>query len=264
MPLLTPAKTIISEWAYHLDGGTATVTPGNNTFGTAVQLGGGNLAEEAWAIRLNIVSIAVSAASKDSLTQIGFDFSGGATFPASPNRYNSFTLLTSCAGAWGAGGSGVWYYFPLRVPAGTSVMARGSVNNATVGTQGVRLETFGQPKYPESVRRGSYVESLGIVTASSRGTLLTPGVGSEGTAVSLGTLDANHPCWYWEFGWGTADTTMTNAWYLIDLLAGSSSGKVILTDGLATSTSAEIINKGSALGYANINEVAGEIGRAHV
>lgn len=269
MPLLVPSKTIMGEFQFSEGSHTTTrpaaafgtsITPGNNTFGTAVQVGA-DLTVEAWAILIGVNSINLSVNAKDSLTQIGFDFAGGTTFPASPDRYNSITLLTSCASPYNfttsGAGVGILYYFPLRIPSGTAILARGSVNNATVGTQNVWWQTWGRPKYPEATRRGCYVESLGIVAGSSRGTVVTPGGASEGTAVSLGTLNSNAPCWYWEFGHGINDGSMSNAAIHNDLLMGSSSGPLILENGLVVSSTAESLTKAPSLMYNPIHEVAG-------
>lgn len=250
MPLLSPTKTMgifehvemspsastrpaASNW------GTST-TPGNNTFGTAVAIGS-NTTEDLWALEFTVTGVAVSAAAKDLLVQIGFDFAGGTTFPASPDRYNSITLLASCAIGYNLGF--VKYWFPLCIPAGTKIMARSSVNNATVGSAFVAWAGWGRPKYPEATRRGQYVESLGAVTATSKGTDITPGTTSDGTAVLMGTLAADHPCWYWEFGYGINDSTMANNAIHCDLLAGSDTGDVILRDGYVRTTSGEGIEK---------------------
>lgn len=233
--------------------GTQTV-PGNNTFGTPVQIGA-NLTEDLWAIRFQITGVAASAQGKDCLVQIGFDFAGGTTFPASPDRYNSITLLASCAGPYNQGG-GVEYFFPLFVPAGTAILARSSVNNATVGSAYVAWHGYGRPKNPESCRAGSFVESLGIVSATSRGTTVTPGTTSDGTAVLLGTLDSDHSCWYWEYGYGCNDTTMSNAALHADLQAGSG-GPFVLQNGLVNTTTSETVNKRASARVVPIFDVAG-------
>lgn len=262
MPLLVPHKSPVGEFTAregsHLtsrpavDYGTS-LTPGNNAYGTAVQVGV-NTTLECWGLHINVNSINVSAAAKDSLTQIGIDFSGGATFPVTPTKYNSITLLTSCAANYASNGHGVNYYFPLYLPAGTSIMARGSTNNGTVGTQNVNWIVYGRPKNPEAVRRGQFVQSMGIVEAGSNGTTLTPGTTSEGTAVSVGTVDVES--WYWEWGRGCNDSTMTATAMHTDILMGASSGPVIVENLVSGSASAEAIRKPASLEKAPIYSVA--------
>lgn len=252
MPLLVPHRTPIGEFTYregsHLTTRPATtfgttVTPGNNTYGTAVQVGADTV-EECWGILIGVNGIGVATVAKDSLTQIGFDFTGGTTFPASPDRFNSIELLTSCAHNYLVGG-GVQFYFPLYLPAGTAILARGSTNNATVGTQNVWWTLFGRPKNPETIRRGQYVQALGITAASSSGTALTPGGAAEGTAVSVGTITDNS--WFWEWGVGQNDADMLAAVLHTDILIGSSSGPVIVENLIHTSAAAEVHTKSSSL-----------------
>lgn len=249
MSLLSPSKSI--GIFNHIEGsheadrpatgawGTAT-TPGQNTYGTAVEIGS-NTTEDLWAIGFKITGIAVSGSAKDALVQIGFDFAGGTTFPASPDRYNSITLLASCAGNNNTGPVNFW--FPLGLPSGTKIMARSSVNNATVGQARVAWTGWGRPKYPEATRRGQYVEGLGATPASSSGTTITPGTTSVGTAELLGTIDANHPCWFWEYGYGINDSTMTAVGLHVDLLAGSATGDVILQNAFLRTSGGEVIDK---------------------
>lgn len=259
MPLLVPSRTAFGEFqaieGSHLTTQPATafgttVTPGNNAFGTAVQVGA-DLTLDAYGIYINVNSVAVSGAARDALLQIGFDWSGGTTFPASPDSFNSITLLVSCASGMVAGG--VNYYFPLFIPAGTAILARGSVNNATVGTMRVFWQTSCRPARPEAIRVGRYVESLGAVTASSRGTTITPGTTSEGSWTSIGTLGSDRPCWFWEWGVGINTGTMANQMHATDLAADSSGDRIILRDGTSGATTAEAITKIQAFGSTGLN-----------
>lgn len=226
----------------------STITPGNNAWGASVQVGA-DLTMDAYGIYINCNSVGVSSTAKDGLLQIGFDWSGGTTFPASPDEFNSITLLVSSASGLVAGG--VNYYFPLFIPAGSAILARGRVNNATVGSMRVFWQTVARPRRPELVRSGSYVVSLGAVEASSRGTLVTQGTASDGSWVSIGTLPADRPCWFWEFGAGTGVTSMNNQFCMCSLAADSTGARIILRDGSVGTTTAEAITKLHAIGAAS-------------
>lgn len=273
MTLLSPTKTIgIFEY---IEGSHETtrpaasnwgtvMTPGNNTWGTAVQVGS-DVVEDLWAIEFVFTGGGVSTATKSTLVQIGFDFSGGTTFPASPDRYNSITLLVGATVGYNVGrGTGFW--FPLGIPAGTAILMRASTENATVGSVYGAWTGWGRPKYPEATRRGQYVESLGAVEATSRGTAVTPGTTSEGTAVLLGTIGTDHPCWYWEFGFSPYnDTTQTANAVHCDLLAGSATGDVILQNGYAYTNAGEALCKLPSIHrfpYADVPGNTGIYGRA--
>jgi hypothetical protein len=69
---------------------------------------------------------------------------------------------------------------------------------------------------------GSGVEAMGIVTASSRGTLITPGTTADGSWVSLGTTTQEYRYIYVQHGGGNdADTTINAGVVSVELGAGS-------------------------------------------
>lgn len=209
--------------------GTA-VTPGNNAMGSYTQLLAG-LANDAYGVLININSNNVSAAARDTLINIGIDEAGGSSY-AVKIPY----LLGSCASQMDVLG-GIWYYFPLFVRAGSTIAAQASVNNATVGTLRVWSTFFGRPRNPAACKVGSYVEAIGAVSASSRGTLITPGTTADGAWTSLGaTTKAN---WWWQTGMGVNDSTMSALLYALDLAVGSSGEMPLITDQIWRSDATE-------------------------
>ena len=117
------------------------VTPGNNTYGSyAALISGASVTDDAHGILININSVSTSTAAKDCIVTIGIDPAGGASYTAFIEH-----LLCSCAGAYASaqcGAGGVNYYFPVRVPSGSSIAAKASVNNATVGTVRVAVTLY--------------------------------------------------------------------------------------------------------------------------
>jgi hypothetical protein len=77
------------------------------------------------------------------------------------------------------------YVFPLRIPAGTRISGTHRSVRASNTTLRVRMRLFGGGE--GSHWTGTGVESVGAVTASSRGTLVTAGTTSDGTFTALGT-----------------------------------------------------------------------------
>lgn len=199
----------------------ATITPAQNSYGSYATVLGTPLADPAYAIEIIVREIAVSAQDTSSLTTIGIDRAGGTS-------YSDFIphLLTSCAGSvGGASPIGVRYWFPLFIPAGATLGAKGSINNATVGTQLVQVRLFCRPSHPHLVRAGSFVRSFGEDTANSRGTAVTLGNASEGAWTQLGTIaDANLFAWAVAFG-PTGITTASNQRIHCDLGIGDASNK---------------------------------------
>lgn len=187
------------------------VTPGNNTKGSWVQLLSG-LAYEAIDVEVQINSGSSSAAARDILVDIGYDPAGGTSYSVLiPD------LLGSCAGGLADLGPCV-YHFPLKIPAGATVAARASINNGTVGTVRVIINVKGRPAHPTLHKVGTYVVAVGITSGSSSGTAITPGTTSDGSWTSLGS--PSKPAWHWQLGFGVSDSTMSALCYYGDLSVG--------------------------------------------
>lgn len=202
------------------------VTPGNNTKGSWAELIDGALVtEDVWFILVNLNSNAVSAAARDTLVDIGIDPSAGTSYVVKiPN------LLMAGASRYNVGSGGVWYCFPLHIPAGSSIAARSSVNNATVGTHRCFAILLGAPRRPETTRKGTYIEAFGATEASSRGTTVTPGTTSEGAWTQLGT--ASRALWWWQVGSAANDASFQAAGIHLDVSAGTASDKKMLIEDL--------------------------------
>ena len=214
------------------------ITPAQNSFGSYTEiLSDTSVTRDCYAILINVNSIFTATQAKDSLTTIGIDTAGGTSYvDLIPN------LLTSCAGDYGAKG-GIWYYFPVYIPAGSAIAAKGSVNNATVGTQRVAIWLYGAPTNPESLIYGHGVESVGITAASSCGTTVTSGTVSEGSWTSLGTTAKKWiAC---TCGMGINDGTMSSGnIHHADISYGDGTNQIMLDmdRGFTISTTSEDLN----------------------
>lgn len=246
MPIIFPPE-VVPEYTWRLDthgpGARpssalgATVTPGNNTKGSYAELIDGALVvNDVWAIEITINSGNASIQARDILVDIATDPTAGTSYSVIINN-----LLGSMAGGMrNFDGCPIRYLFPLYIPAGSSIAARASVNNATVGTVRVLATLYGLPTIPARTRRGTSVQTIGAVTASSRGTAVTSGTTSEGAWTELGTL--TNDAWWWQFGVGFNDSSMGGNLYGIDLSAGASGGDVALMDELfASATNLEAL-----------------------
>lgn len=204
----------------------ATVTPAQNSKGSYAQVFTA-LARNCYFLSININSNNVAAAARNTLVDIGIDPAGGTSYTVLiPD------LLGSCASALGAlsttAGHGIWYHFPIWIPAGATVGARASVNNATVGTLRVRCKAYGSPRDRSLVKVGTRVTAYGITGASSAGTTITSGTTSEGTWTSLGSIA--HRNWWWQAGMGVSDSTMSALMYYMDLGVGDGSNKFVVIE----------------------------------
>lgn len=222
------------------------ITPGNNAYGSYTEVMAGSLVtSDAFGIHINVNSNAVTASARDTLVDIGVDPSGGTSWVSTiPD------LLASCAAPYDQKGSGVDYFFWVFVPSGSSLAAKATVNNATVGTLRVNCRILTKPKHPELLRGlvGKYVRAFGTSVGSSSGTAVTPGQASDGAWTALGSALAE-PLWYWQVGFGVNNATMTNLVYHADLGLGTGTDiREAILDNIITMTTVEELGQKSGLG----------------
>jgi hypothetical protein len=227
--LVTP----VNEWGLIIQSHTgrpatnfgATITPGINTYGSyASVLAGASVTYDVYGIGIAFNSNFVSTAARDTIVTIGLDPAGGSSFTDCISH-----LLASCAVPHAGSGDGVSYYFPLFIKAGSSIGAKASINNATVGTLRCWVTLYCQPSKPEAIKAGSFVTTFGANTAASRGTSVTPGTASEGAWTSLGALTQTH--WYWQAGFGINSAAMATESLHMDLGIGDgSNNKIAISD----------------------------------
>lgn len=206
-----------------------TVTPGNNSMGSWAEIVDGALiTSDVFGIEVNFNSNAVSAAARNTLCDIGVD-------PTAGTSYSTIIpyLLATSAAPRNVGQGGIWYFFPLFIPAGSSIACRASVDNATVGTLRVAIRLYGRPRFPDAVRVGRRVEAVGTVTGTSEGTVVAAGGASEGSWTSLGTISRG--AWFFQLGVGSSDASLTAGTCDWDLAAGDATNKRIIGQPLATS-----------------------------
>lgn len=204
---------------------TTSVTPAVGSKGSWAQLGS-DLVDDTFGLLINISNNSASAASRNTVVDIGVDESGG----------TSYSVLIADLLAGGAAtytaGLGIWYYFPIFIPAGAAVAARaqGTVTTALrVGC--VHMQ---RPYNPSMIRKGSFVETLGITAPD--GTAITPGTTSEGSWTSLGTTSKR--CWWWQAGIqvNAADTSWNAGAIHLDVAVGDGTNFDIIIQDLGATT----------------------------
>jgi hypothetical protein len=218
-----------------------TITPGNNVFGSYVQVLPAT-SDETFLIRITITGVGVVSTAKDCLVTIGIDPAGGTSYVDT-----IVNLLASCAPNYHSTLPGpTEYEFPLRIPAGASLAAKASVNNATVGTAGVAITLWGRPSRPDLVKAGTFVTTFGANTAASNGTAITVGTTAEGAWTQIGAA-LTTPLFYWEFGFGANNATLLATSINVDLgLGDASNKKVVISNAFVGQTTSETISKPAA------------------
>lgn len=195
----------------------ATITPNTtvNTFGAWVQLASAaNIPYDVYGVQLCFNNAATSNSNRLILANIGVDNAGGTNYlTIIPN------LMASKAYPYTTAPNGIWYYFPLYIPAGSSIAVQATSSVTT--TFNCSAYFYGLPRRPEAVRAGSYVDVYGLNTTTRQGTSVTMGTTAEGAwSASLGTTTRS--TWWWQMG-VSMDTTAINAAIVhCDLAAGAS------------------------------------------
>jgi hypothetical protein len=200
----------------------ALVTPVTNAYGTPQQLFG-PLSSPAYGMTINANSNTGAGVSRNTVLQILIDPAGGTSYTELMGG-----IVCSNAPNYTIGSGGVWYYFPIYIPAGASVAvaARGS---ATAALR-VYVTIHQNPRQSSDRSLGSFVETLGLTLGNSvaSGISVTAGTTALGNWTLIGTT--TKPCWYWEYGLqiSTADTAYGAQTIHVDIGVGD--GTVAGTD----------------------------------
>lgn len=207
------------------------VTPGTApTFGAWTQVATtANIANDVYGVAVCINNAATSATTRNILLDLGVDNAGGTNYLVKIPYLQGGNATT-----YGLGSSGIWYYFPLYINRGSSVAVRAMSNNTTAFNCLVYF--YGQPRRPDAIRAGSYVDAYGFNTSNAQGTAVTPGTTNEGTWTQLGTTTSSY--WWWQCGFNVNDTTMSANILHADLAVGNASFKKILFENQIWQTTA--------------------------
>lgn len=220
----------------------AAITPVQNATNGAYQtlLAGASVTSDVYAIEICVNNVGISAAARDCLATLGFDPAGGTSFT------DFVDLLCGSAAPYASLGNttgiGHHYRFPLWIKAGTTIGMRASVNSADVTAINAFVRVYCKPSAPELIWCGQKIEQLGVTTASSTGTAVTPGTTSEGSWTSIGTTTRNHR--FYEFGFGANDAAQSANVVHVDVSVGDASNKkVIVIDHPVMTLTSEYTNK---------------------
>lgn len=197
--------------------GTSVVPGASNAEGNWTQVAtSGNIAQDVVAFYMQVHTGATSAAQKSHLLDVGVDPAGGTSYTAIISN-----LVCGCSPSLSQAGNRE-FFFPLRIPAASSVAVRIQGSNATAGTVHVPMRFYGQPSAPYTLPFGTFSETIGTITNSS-GVSFTPGNAADGSWVSLGAT--TNPMWWWQLGYQIDNATITAEYTYIDLAWGDASNK---------------------------------------
>jgi hypothetical protein len=200
------------------------VTPGTSNKGNWAQLIA-STTSDTYGLVICVNSNSASSASRNTITDIGLGASGSEIVLV-PD------LVSGNAAGYTLGGG--WYYFPIFIPKGTRIAARGQGTVTTAYR--VYIQTLQRPLNPSQVRKASYVDALGV--SGVNGTTVTSGTTNEGAWVSLGTTASR--LWWWQVGIQVVntDTSHNTSAYHIDLAVGDNTTKDFIIQDLQFITNA--------------------------
>ena len=184
------------------------VNPSSSNKGAWAQLYA-STTSDAFGLLICINTNTLSASSRGTLVDIGIGDIGSEVVLV-PD------LVAGNAGAYIVGG--IWYYFPIFIPAGTRVSARGCSSRTTAFN--VYTQLLGAAANPSQVRKASFAEAIGVSTVTE-GVPITPGTTTKSNWVLLGTTTQR--LWWWQFGAqvATTDTTHGSAAVNFDIAVGN-------------------------------------------
>lgn len=204
------------------------VTPNNTTdaYGTPQQVGN-DLTQDCFGLLINANLVFAAGAYRQAALQVLTDPAGGTTWTPLLSG-----IVVTQANNYSDGG-GVWYYFPVHIAAGSAVAvaARASTNTAL----GVNIRYMTAPPDPSTVKKGSFIETIGATFGAGTVTMtgVTPGTTAEGNWQSLGITTRR--LWFWQIACGHTDTTITGTGpYHVDIGVGdgTAAGTDIITSDL--------------------------------
>lgn len=183
-------------------------TSANTKATTPTQLGSGAVASDIYFITINGVGGFLAGASRRFLVDVFIDPAGGTTWNSTPIISNlAFNSPSLEAG-------GVWYQFPLFIPAGSSIGAKCQAETGSATMQFI-IMAQGRPTHPELFRVGRYVTTFGATTASTTGVAITPGNGIMGLWENPFSDPAEDLFW-WQFGFMINDVSQVARSYNIE------------------------------------------------
>ena len=194
------------------------ITPGTApTMGAWTQIiSSANMTNDAYAISICFNNGSTSAVTRNYLVDIGVDTSGG-------TNYSVWIpyLMAGHSAVYNVGG-GIFYNFPLYIPAGSSVAVRAMGNVTTVFS--TYISVFGKPKRPDQIQVGTKVFSFGQTLATATGTSITLGTTAEGAWTQVGSA-LTQSCWWWQVGYTAVDTTFGGTAIHLDVGVGDATNK---------------------------------------
>lgn len=194
-----------------------------NTKGSWIQVASStNIADDVVGLQFQSVALSAVSNTRPGMIDVGIDPAGGTSY--TPILNNMLVGYSPPGNSTTIGGNRE-YFFPIRIPKGSSVAIRGQTRWGLISVR-AQCTFYGNISRPEFMPVGQYSETLGAQTSLSYGTVFTPGNAADGTWVSLGTTTKN--MWWWQLMHQTDTTSITAEVTYIDLAFGDATNKRLI------------------------------------
>lgn len=200
-------------------------------FGTSLTAGGTNhvknstitsilsaLAYDCYWVTIAFCNGFSSTASRRFLTDIYIDPAGGTTWSNTPLIAN--LAANSCSLTQG----GVWYSFPVFIPAGASIGATCQAETASA-TVRIGVKCAMKPSNLEVWPYGTKVITYGATTGTTVGTAMTPGSSGAKGSYSASLATVAHDLMWLQAGMLINDASQTAVQYFMDVAFGDANSK---------------------------------------
>jgi hypothetical protein len=226
MPLLEPPTQFPRA---HLNTTKTPVTitaTGTNTKGTWTQVIADIGTEDAHGFWVYADGMGVTATITGGLLDIGFGPAGGADPGSNVNLVPDLNVGWSGTAGAAVPQLAVMNYFPIRIPAGSKVWARLASAVSADTCRVFIIPVKGPHGYPASYLAPRAL-AYGVVSASSRGTVVTSGAAVYGSDVQLtASTSRDHQLWSVQVDGGT-DVSLANLGFVKVRLRIGSGGPTI-------------------------------------
>lgn len=229
MPLVVP-RTSASNFTVDNWGANPSATPGTSVIpGTAGAEGtytsciaSGSVTEDLFGIFIRLSDMSsTTGVANNCFVDIGIDPAGGTS-------YTDYISNIVCGGVGPiTAANGREFFFPIYIPASSTIGARARRVSATPGTMRVAIRGYGRIGWPEMMPVGSFVETLGITeTVAVDATAVTPGNAANGTWTSIGST--TRPTWWHQFGYQIDNTMVTAEYTYVELGYGDGTNMTVI------------------------------------
>lgn len=206
------------------------ITPAAGSYGSYTSvISSGNITQDCYGIFINFNTMGAFS-SLPSLATIGIDTAGGTSFTDIIKDLSAAQsanpLVDSCGGHS--------YYFPIFIPAGSSIGVKTCIKsggNTTTGRVYAAIAVFGGAQSPEGIKYGQTVKSWGATLSTAMGVTVTLANNTTGSWVEIGTVGSDEYPFFWDASVCVDSSNLPASSFSVDLAIGDASNKTIVVQG---------------------------------